>query len=97
MSTVDQTHMADWPHGRRGERTCPHGVGHPHFAELPTDVLGHGCDGCCRAPAPADQAAPQTERVIEVTLTDTSEIWRVPGVAVALPRIQDDHTREDER
>ena len=57
-------HMRDWPTMWRGdrrimERTCPHGVGHPdpddlaYLARVGRHGEGvHGCDGCCRPPAP---------------------------------------------
>lgn len=51
-------HMKDWPQHYRSdtgitERICPHGVGHPDpdCAVAQRSIDGHGCDGCCRAPA----------------------------------------------
>jgi hypothetical protein len=38
-STLENWH---WPKGRKGERDCPHGVGHGGI---------HGCDGCCAHPS----------------------------------------------
>ena len=43
-----QDHMRGWPTTGRGERVCPHGVGHPDPDRRHADDPGvHGCDGCC--------------------------------------------------
>lgn len=57
-------HMRTWPTNWRAdryqlERLCMHGTGHPDPDDLAYHVsrgqewkAAHGCDGCCRPPAP---------------------------------------------
>lgn len=58
-------HMRTWPlhwRGDRGimERICSHGIGHPDPDDIKIraglDCGTHGCDGCCRGPAPVEEA-----------------------------------------
>lgn len=62
-----QLHFRTDKPGCLAERICPHGIGHPDpdsvafihrrllgigaDMEQYTDVLTHGCDGCCHPPA----------------------------------------------
>lgn len=74
-------HMNRWPRVLRGsalvERTCPHGTGHPDpdslafFESIGRKGYGvHGCDGCCKAPAPK-------EKTSVIVLDERGTTWRV--------------------